>query len=725
MDSPSRKLRERPPPRPPWTVLSLTSDPDPLDVDFYGQENAPLHPSAYSYHTTYDDRHTWQSFRKDASHHAVPDGQSQTNSRDESDKKGSPKPKLPDRNSASSSSTSSHRMAAAANAATNAARQAGPDPKRPSVNPHGVYKENLAKVETDSVRLIRLPSRDNPLELKVFPLKLAPKYAALSYSWGDCSLMTKLSVEPSLPITEELSQALKTITSSGKYEFIWVDAVSINQSHPAEKSHQVQKMRKIYERADAVYIWLGSHLDEVYSSAPTTRPSTPSSVEPSTRDDIVRNFLRVLHHQNSGTVWWTRLWTIQELVSAIRPVVCFGSFIVHWDTFVSAVTKIEDDGALFADKHARYDSHPQRYHGQLQGAKERVKQLYDLRKHLRSSPGGEEILDLLRLTSTANASNPRDKVYGILGLATRRDQTGIPIDYGFSVARVFAETALHIIRSKASMDVLVDQWNRRCGVPYDREAAKSLPSWVPDFSRPVRRIPESTARTKRYNASGARPPSVQLRNNLGLQMEAVYFDEIEATMVNCIDEAEPGFELDTFRLITLPSLETLVTPVLRRKSSPNDWRSRLCRDESLARALVLDQHDGREAPAPDTFHTILEIMQQTATEESHATETMLDQNVPAGCGEAHKFLQNVSRTMHKRAVFVTHSGFVGVGPKALQKGDIVVVPLGASVPFVLRKTERKGRYTLVVDCFVHGIMYGEILKPLDACETTTEYFTLV
>ena len=410
--SPSRTLkRERPPPRPPWTVLSPTKEPDPLDIDFYGHENAPLPANSYSYTTTYDDKDVWQSFRKDSNHTTVSDAASpgqRTPVRENSDagSKGSPKSKTSDR------SSFSHRLTTAAH--TKAAKQAASDAARPSVNPYGVYKENLGIIPTDSVRLIHLPSSDDGLELKVFPIKLAPKYAALSYSWGDCSLMTKLSIEPPLPITRELGEALSIITASGKYEWIWVDAVSINQAHPAEKSHQVQKMRKIYERAEAVYIWLGSHLDHVYSSPPTTRPPSPSSGDLSTRDEIVRNFLRVLDHHNSGTVWWTRLWTIQELVSALRPVVCFGSFIVTWDAFVSAVTKFDDQEDLLCEEYPDLRSPNQRYMGQLRGAKERVKQLYDLRKHLRSSPGGEEILDLLRLTSTANASNPRDKVYGIL-----------------------------------------------------------------------------------------------------------------------------------------------------------------------------------------------------------------------------------------------------------------------------------------------------------------------
>lgn len=578
--------------------------------------------------------------------------------------------------------------------------------------------------------MIHLPSNDNTLELKVFPLKHAPKYAALSYSWGDCSLVTSLSIKPPLPITTELGEALNTFASSGKYEWIWVDAVSINQAHPEEKSHQVQQMRKIYERAEVVYIWLGSHIEEVYSSPPTTRPPSRSSASRSSddqpnREDIVRNFLRVLDHHNSGTVWWTRLWTIQELVSAVRPVICFGPFIVTWEDFVSAVIKLDDHRDLLEEEVPDWHSRSTRYLGQLQGARDRVKQLYDLRKHLRSSPGGEEILDLLRFTSTANSSNPRDKVYGVLGLATRRDQTGIAIDYGLSVARVFAQTSLHIIRSKASLDVVVDQWNRTCGVPYDREAPKSLPSWVPNFSRPVRHVPTSTARIKKYNASGATLPCVNMTHSLKLSIEAVYFDEIEETMVKCIDEAEPGYELDTFRLITLPSLETLVAPALRRKLSSNDWRSRLCKDESLARTLVLDQHDGLGTPEPQTFQRVIDIMERTAGEECSVLEEMLDQEIPLGRQQAYECLQRASQVMHKRALFVTHSGFVGVGPKALEKGDIIVVPLGASVPFVLRKTDRQGKYTLVVDCFVHGIMYGEAIKSLDNNETTTDNFQLI
>lgn len=43
---------------------------------------------------------------------------------------------------------------------------------------------------------------------------------------------------------------------------VWVDALSINQIDDEEKTHQVQHMRKIYELASRVVIWLGKASDD-------------------------------------------------------------------------------------------------------------------------------------------------------------------------------------------------------------------------------------------------------------------------------------------------------------------------------------------------------------------------------------------------------------------------------------------------------------------------------
>lgn len=70
-------------------------------------------------------------------------------------------------------------------------------------------------------------------------------------------------------------------------------------------------------------------------------------------------------------------------------------------------------------------------------------------------------------------------------------------------------------------------------------------------------------------------------------------------------------------------------------------------------------------------------------------------------GSAHMVCQN-------RRVFSTNRGYLGLGPKILQEGDMVFI-LPESVPFVLRP--QGNHYLLVGDCYIDGAMYGEIMEP--------------
>ena len=55
---------------------------------------------------------------------------------------------------------------------------------------------------------------------------------------------------------------------------------------------------------------------------------------------------------------------------------------------------------------------------------------------------------------------------------------------------------------------------------------------------------------------------------------------------------------------------------------------------------------------------------------------------------------------------------------------ISYILLGASLPFVLRPAE-ESRYSLIGDCYMHGIMDGEAMTDLDPGKYTLEDITLV
>lgn len=59
--------------------------------------------------------------------------------------------------------------------------------------------------------------------------------------------------------------------------------------------------------------------------------------------------------------------------------------------------------------------------------------------------------------------------------------------------------------------------------------------------------------------------------------------------------------------------------------------------------------------------------------------------------------------------FITGKGHIGMGPRTLEEGDGIMVPLGSKVPYAVRK-RGEGGYRLVGEAYTHGIMDGEILE---------------
>ena len=65
--------------------------------------------------------------------------------------------------------------------------------------------------------------------------------------------------------------------------------------------------------------------------------------------------------------------------------------------------------------------------------------------------------------------------------------------------------------------------------------------------------------------------------------------------------------------------------------------------------------------------------------------------------------------VNNRCFFVTGSQYIGMAPAMAEEGDVVAVLAGAQTPFVLRPGIG-GRYSLVGECYMHGVMEGEIPK---------------
>lgn len=79
-------------------------------------------------------------------------------------------------------------------------------------------------------------------------------------------------------------------------------------------------------------------------------------------------------------------------------------------------------------------------------------------------------------------------------------------------------------------------------------------------------------------------------------------------------------------------------------------------------------------------------------------------NGPPACSD---FMETFLHFAGRHNLGITAVGYVGLFPLAARPGDKVMILEGGHTPFLLRPVEEDGTFTLVGECYVHGIMKGE------------------
>ena len=235
---------------------------------------------------------------------------------------------------------------------------------------------------------------------------------------------------------------------------------------------QVLCMRQIYEGATRTFIWLGV-ADEtsiqifsislvVLGRDQTASDQRRSRVDMSIPQEyemetpwIRQNLVLQSFFENP---WFTRVWIIQEVAVSQRPVLISAPLELGWDDFIYGVT-IAAELTM-----TQYD-----YAG--------IARLQQLRAICRAVSDDEPLplLSLLPGTRNFKATDSRDKIYGLLGLATGMESREIQPDYSLTVENVFKKVAKILLLSYNTLDLL------NVPRPTITEEAFSLPSWVPNW----------------------------------------------------------------------------------------------------------------------------------------------------------------------------------------------------------------------------------------------------
>lgn len=123
-------------------------------------------------------------------------------------------------------------------------------------------------IKEQTFRLLRISpwNQEGPVHgyLEQFIINEAPSYDALSYTWSSEYEEFEPRGRPlfigkyfqRLAVTKNCEAALKQLRTMGK-EYVWIDAICINQNDTDEKSSQIGLMHQIYAYATDVMVYLG------------------------------------------------------------------------------------------------------------------------------------------------------------------------------------------------------------------------------------------------------------------------------------------------------------------------------------------------------------------------------------------------------------------------------------------------------------------------------------
>lgn len=278
--------------------------------------------------------------------------------------------------------------------------------------------------------------------LMTFKFVEAPAYFALSYTWGAPEPAMNIELEgKAFKVRENLfSYFCAMITYGPPKEFkddcpnyIWIDAICIDQNSDSERSVQVAIMGEIFSKAKFVVAWLGEPADHSDNEVMDIFETFNYSHSP-----LQKRFVNLPRELGEGFpvlrhAYWNRLWIVQEVLLAQHLIVMCGHRTCHWENFRAAVSG-HSQALSWARPLTELAIMWNLYQPQRQLGVDNL---------LSSSPLPHPFHFMKEVTER-KCVDPRDRVYGILGLGNIGKVAPLQPDYGLTNREVFEQVIRYI-----------------------------------------------------------------------------------------------------------------------------------------------------------------------------------------------------------------------------------------------------------------------------------------
>jgi hypothetical protein len=358
-----------------------------------------------------------------------------------------------------------------------------------------------------------------PVSLASSPTKSTLTYETISYVWGKPEFDKSMFVAgQALPITSRVEHMLTKLRYKNKTRTLWIDSICIDQSNMHERSQQILLMRKVYSEGQHNIAYITQPSDgrrmeqniqkgmEIMKKICSKDNATLATFRKenewffqgkramlkrrSNDSDLVldddagkalSSFLQARHRWS----FWGRIWIVQEMALAKKVTLMCEDAELDWD-LISSFLRDEPyfdafhlhDDIRFAKSIGKENfrnmfSHIKFFHDQ------RTVTQKVLTAQTPEKDAGSDLLDILARFRSMESSDPRDKVFGLLGLV--HGSHHVDVDYSKTVLQIYTQTALSIIECSENLDMICQNPFEPKFTSNDGKDVDQRPSWVPDF----------------------------------------------------------------------------------------------------------------------------------------------------------------------------------------------------------------------------------------------------
>ncbi|TRX95899.1 hypothetical protein FHL15_003041 [Xylaria flabelliformis] len=568
-----------------------------------------------------------------------------------------------------------------------------------------------------------------------------PNYVAISYAWNDDNLFSdpdnsrgpdRLVVDDIsfIPIGKNISSSLRQVRLvDNETDNMWIDAVCIDQGNLSERSAEVLHMRKIYQMARSVQIWLGpekndsglalkliNHFPFFACEGDHSQPKPGSFTWMRSTDmeqmehDLDSNETRKMWLAVSclfERAWWNRTWVAQEATIANDIVFMCGSATIDWWSIWMLLenlwahsdwtTRVIPNGSTLL-----LTSAPARtilWMRQKQGTFDLLQALYHLRPF--------------------QVSDPKDKIYGVLGLASDSESIVPQPDYAASPTQINISLLRSMTAVRGDLDWLT--------LLHSYDGSKDKPSWLLDLGKRLSVVSMNTSRSMLgaskfgFKACGPTIPSLEIDAcALTCSLQGILVDEIDGLGADyghafppdtLIQPGSKANAYNTHREVYRAIWKTVVADQ-GFEGTIESWRA----PSSVSQALNIGDWFFWNQHLQFGQRSIAEWVTRVDGNESDDKEEDLDRDLD------YQFDRSFRSSVGGRRIFTTKHGYLGLADNSIQKGDRLYVFLGGRMPVILRALGDGFRF--ICECYTHGIMFGEAIEISRKERIPTESITI-